>query len=301
MIRIASVALPKSPMNLAQGAEVPQIITRRTRQRPSEFLISPAKRLFQHNRGLNRHKSAAPEGRLLTQLKHGGGCDAADPCPLGRRPTTLFTVLRWRALSKRVGRTEQQHVQSSSFLFRPGLCFRGRCRHGLSCEPFGFQTLAVLRECCLGDLVLAHCRCGIYLAKRLTRFPLGPGDLLRWVNFTRSLRHFFAFGRSTRASLNSSGPFSSRLLRLARTSTLAALSPRLSTTLAANSLARVAFRCVGFTLVVSPSSTSRRIASERVASLVVALASTSAISAAGIRVVAGVLRPVGSLLARPFR
>jgi hypothetical protein len=35
--------------------------------------------------------------------------------------------------------------------------------------------------------------------------------------------------------------------------------------------------------------------------LVVALASTSAISAAGIRVVAGVLRPVGSLLARPFR
>ena len=29
MIRIASVALPKSPMNLAQGDEVPQIITRR--------------------------------------------------------------------------------------------------------------------------------------------------------------------------------------------------------------------------------------------------------------------------------
>ena len=174
MIRIASVALPKSPMNLAQGAEVPQIITRRTRQRPSEFLISPAKRLFQHNRGLNRHKSAAPEGRLLTQLKHGGGCDAADPCPLGRRPTTLFTVLRWRALSKRVGRTEQQHVQSSSFLFRPGLCFRGRCRHGLSCEPFGFQTLAVLRKCSLRDLVLAHCRFRVQLAKCLARFPAQP-------------------------------------------------------------------------------------------------------------------------------
>ena len=48
MIRIASVALPKSPMNLARGDEVPQIITRRTRQRPSEFLTSPAKRLLQH-------------------------------------------------------------------------------------------------------------------------------------------------------------------------------------------------------------------------------------------------------------
>src|SRR5579863_176528 len=38
MIRIASVALPKSPTNLAQGDEVPQIITRITRQRPSEIL-----------------------------------------------------------------------------------------------------------------------------------------------------------------------------------------------------------------------------------------------------------------------
>jgi hypothetical protein len=35
--------------------------------------------------------------------------------------------------------------------------------------------------------------------------------------------------------------------------------------------------------------------------LVVAQASTSAISAAGIRVVAGELRPVGGLPARPFR
>src|SRR5262245_61538541 len=48
MIRITSVALPKSPMNLAQGDGVPQIITRRTRQRPSEFLTSPAKRRLQH-------------------------------------------------------------------------------------------------------------------------------------------------------------------------------------------------------------------------------------------------------------
>jgi hypothetical protein len=35
-------------MNLARGDEVPQIITLRTRLRPSEFLTSPAKRLLQH-------------------------------------------------------------------------------------------------------------------------------------------------------------------------------------------------------------------------------------------------------------
>jgi len=38
MIRMVSVALPKSPTNLAQGDEVPQIITRITRQLPSEIL-----------------------------------------------------------------------------------------------------------------------------------------------------------------------------------------------------------------------------------------------------------------------
>jgi hypothetical protein len=38
MIRLALVTLPKSPTNLAQGDEVPQIITRITRQQPSEIL-----------------------------------------------------------------------------------------------------------------------------------------------------------------------------------------------------------------------------------------------------------------------
>jgi hypothetical protein len=50
MIRVVSVALPKSPTNLAQGDEVPQIIARITRQRPSEIFTSPAKRLLQHYR-----------------------------------------------------------------------------------------------------------------------------------------------------------------------------------------------------------------------------------------------------------
>ena len=38
MIRIVSVALPRSPANLAQGDEFSQIITPITRQRPSEIL-----------------------------------------------------------------------------------------------------------------------------------------------------------------------------------------------------------------------------------------------------------------------
>jgi hypothetical protein len=38
MIRIVSVALPKSPTKLAQGDEVSQIITPKTRQWPSEIL-----------------------------------------------------------------------------------------------------------------------------------------------------------------------------------------------------------------------------------------------------------------------
>jgi hypothetical protein len=105
-----------------------------------------------------------------------------------------------------VARTEQtssaQRVATSpinGFIFvsfRLVLGFRGRCRRGLSCEPLGFQTLAVLRECCLGDLMLVHCRFGVPLTERPTRFPLGPADLLRWCISARRLHHFLAFGRA---------------------------------------------------------------------------------------------------------
>jgi hypothetical protein len=47
MIRIVSLALPKSPMSLARGDEVPQIITPTTYQQSSEFLTPSAKRLLQ--------------------------------------------------------------------------------------------------------------------------------------------------------------------------------------------------------------------------------------------------------------
>src|SRR5712691_6979212 len=48
-IRITSIALPKSPVSLTCGDEVPHIFTRKPRLQPAEFLNPSAKRLLQHN------------------------------------------------------------------------------------------------------------------------------------------------------------------------------------------------------------------------------------------------------------
>src|SRR5262245_32861395 len=48
-ICVASIALPRSPMNSLLRDEVPHIFTRKSRLRPGEFLITSAKRLLQHN------------------------------------------------------------------------------------------------------------------------------------------------------------------------------------------------------------------------------------------------------------
>src|SRR5258707_14333510 len=47
---IASITLPRSPVSLSVGDEVPHILTRRSRLKPGEFSITGAKRLLQHNR-----------------------------------------------------------------------------------------------------------------------------------------------------------------------------------------------------------------------------------------------------------
>lgn len=54
-------------MNLAQGEEVPRIIIRRARQRPSEFLTLPAKRLLQHN---------LPIREIAQIVSHAATCDS---------------------------------------------------------------------------------------------------------------------------------------------------------------------------------------------------------------------------------
>ena len=48
-IRVASITLPRSPVSLSSGDEVPHIFTRKSRLRPGEFLITCAKRLLQQN------------------------------------------------------------------------------------------------------------------------------------------------------------------------------------------------------------------------------------------------------------
>ena len=53
LIRIPSIALPKSPVSLTRGRQSPHIFTRKTRLQPAEFLITCAKRLLQQYRHLS--------------------------------------------------------------------------------------------------------------------------------------------------------------------------------------------------------------------------------------------------------
>jgi hypothetical protein len=48
-IDIATIALPRSPVSISSGDEVPQIFTRKSRLQPREFLITSAKELLQQN------------------------------------------------------------------------------------------------------------------------------------------------------------------------------------------------------------------------------------------------------------
>src|SRR6516162_9856695 len=48
-ICVVSITLPRSPVSLSSGDEVPHIFTRKSRLQPGEFLISSAKRLLQRN------------------------------------------------------------------------------------------------------------------------------------------------------------------------------------------------------------------------------------------------------------
>src|ERR1700738_5270429 len=49
-IDIASITLARSHVSLSSGDEVPHILTRNSRPRSGEFLITSAKRLFQQHR-----------------------------------------------------------------------------------------------------------------------------------------------------------------------------------------------------------------------------------------------------------
>jgi len=61
---VVSITLPRSPVSLSSGDEVPHIFTRKSRLQPGEFLISSAKRLLQQY----RHEAAVKKGPLLPRL-----------------------------------------------------------------------------------------------------------------------------------------------------------------------------------------------------------------------------------------
>src|SRR6516162_11180949 len=61
LIRVPSIALPRSSASLSLGDEVPHIFARKSRLKPGKFLITSAKRLLQQN----RHDSDVSQCRAM--------------------------------------------------------------------------------------------------------------------------------------------------------------------------------------------------------------------------------------------
>src|SRR6185312_12356191 len=67
LIDVASGSLPKSPVSLSPGDEVPHMFTRKPRLQLEKFAINGAKRLLQHNRHI------AAQRRCGVMSAAGGG------------------------------------------------------------------------------------------------------------------------------------------------------------------------------------------------------------------------------------
>jgi|SRR6266540_4842972 hypothetical protein len=86
-ICVASITLPRSPVSLSSGDEVPRIFTRKSRLQPGEFLITSAKRLLQQYLPVGEVQS---QGRVVKQgrcerptalRRNGGKCDLCPSYP----------------------------------------------------------------------------------------------------------------------------------------------------------------------------------------------------------------------------
>src|ERR1700730_5307887 len=66
-IDIASIALARSHVSLSSGDEVPHILTRNSRPRSGEFLITSAKRLFQQHRSF-ASDAIEPSDQLMSAM-----------------------------------------------------------------------------------------------------------------------------------------------------------------------------------------------------------------------------------------
>src|SRR6185312_5583866 len=88
LIDVASGSLPKSPVSLSPGDEVPHMFTRKPRLQLEKFAINGAKRLLQHN----RHEPADPECPLSRRVLEGKRSAPGD-----RQGVDGASPLRWRS------------------------------------------------------------------------------------------------------------------------------------------------------------------------------------------------------------
>jgi hypothetical protein len=131
------------------------------------------------------------------------------------------------------------------------------------------------------------CRCGAVMSFIMRPQGLRCESIRAGFARGRSTNQpFFGLSRSTRTCRNSSGPLIRLPFRRAFSPLSGVAAVRLSIAFDASSLARsarAADPCLDLVRIVRPSSTSRRMASERVALFAVAHASTSVIRTDGIR------------------
>src|SRR6202011_2027660 len=76
-IDIASITLARSHVSLSSGDEVPHILTRNSRPRSGEFLITSAKRLFQQHRSFSSEAIEAGGRSMSAYLRSRRKCTAA--------------------------------------------------------------------------------------------------------------------------------------------------------------------------------------------------------------------------------
>src|ERR1700730_7451814 len=145
-IDVASITLPRSPVSLSSGDEVPHIFTRKSRLRPKEFLIASAKRLLQQN---------LPGPDSCTAAYAVRGCDDV---AVGTR------------VSSRAPRTEP-YVRLSRIRLPPRVCDgEALARPRMEDDRFRKPVVRQLRHPCPRDPIL--------LAATPQRTPPEVGDMV---------------------------------------------------------------------------------------------------------------------------
>jgi len=89
LIRIPSIALPKSPVNLTREDRSPHVFTRKSHRRPAEFSSTSAKRLLQQYRPLTAAPGTARRGRYWV-VSSTGQCNTSRSLSAGVLKPKVF-------------------------------------------------------------------------------------------------------------------------------------------------------------------------------------------------------------------